>query len=116
MLATAAWGMIPGWATLIALVAVGWIMVRGGTGTAVSGLQDANRELERQIKQRDGQLSALERVNAELRAEKDVSVAIVPVIEAMRAHEERAQDRHVKMIVVLELIAQRLGPDNGNGT
>lgn len=108
-------GTLPGWLTFIGAAAIGWILYRGGSPTAVSGLQDTNRELERQIKERDGKISAIERINAELRAQKDVAVAIAPVIEALQGHETRAQDRHEKMLLVLDLIAKRLGPDNGSG-
>lgn len=120
-------GTLPGWLTVIGVIVVAWLFYRGGSPTAVTGLQDVNRELERQIKEgnhelerqikeRDGKISALERVNAELRAEKDVTVAILPVIEAMKAHEDRAQERHAGMLKVLDLIAERLGPEpNGTG-
>jgi hypothetical protein len=39
------------------------------------------------------------------------------VLEWTLSHEERAQERHTSMIVVLDLIAARLGPDpnGGNG-
>lgn len=112
-------GTISGWLTFVVLVSVAWILYRGGAGTAVHGLQETNRELERQLKERDGKIierdgkvSALERINAELRAQKDVTFAIEPVVKAMQAHEERAQERHEKTLVVMDLIAQRLGPDN----
>ncbi len=112
-------GTLPGWLTFVAIIAAAWIFFRGGTGTAVSGLQDTNRELERQIKERDGKISALERINAELRAEKDVTVAIIPVLNAMRAHEERAQERHAATLPVLQLMADglaQLGLKEANGT
>lgn len=111
--AAVALGTLPGWLTVIAVAVAAWVFYRGGTGTAVGGLTDTNRELERQIKERDGKISALERINAELRAEKDVAVAILPVLETMKLHEQRAQERHDKTVVILDLIAQRLGPDNG---
>ncbi len=115
MVAAFAFGTLPAWLTLAALLSAGILFYRGGTGTAVSGLQDVNRELERQIKERDGKISALERINAELRASRDVAVAIEPVIEAMQAHEKRAQERHVGMLAIADLIAKRLGPEpNGH--
>ncbi len=109
-------GTLPGWITLVAVGAVAWVVYRGGGGTAVSGLQDTNQELERQIKERDGKISALERINAELRATHDVSVAILPVIESMHGHETRAQERHEGTMRVLSLIADRLGPDHNGVT
>ena len=97
-------------------------MYRGGSPTAITGLQDTNRELERQIhdrdsklerdiKERDGTISALERINAELRATKDVSVAILPVLQAMNMHEERAAERHAATLKIMDLIAIHLGPE-----
>jgi hypothetical protein len=108
-------GTLPGWLTFVGVLAAAWIFYRGGAGTAVKGLQDTNRELERQLKQKEGQISALERINAELRAQKDVTFAIEPVIEAMQAHEHRAQERHEKTLIVMDLIAERLGPEHPNG-
>lgn len=105
-------GTISGWLTFLVLVSVAWILYRGGGGTAIRGLQDTNHELEREIKERDGKISALERINAELRAQKDVTFAIEPVIKAMQAHEDRAQERHESTLVVMDLIAKRLGPDS----
>lgn len=108
-------GTLPGWITLVGVGVVAWLLYQGGSGTAVSGLTDTNQELERQIRERDGKISALERVNAELRATHDVSVAILPVIENMHGHEIRAQERHEGTMKVLALIAERLGPDpNGH--
>lgn len=105
---------LPGWFLLIAVGIVALLIYRGGSGTAVSGLQDTNRELERQVKERDGKIGALERINSELRAQKDVTMAIAPVIEGMKRHEDRAQERQERTLRVLELIAERLGPDPEN--
>jgi hypothetical protein len=106
-------GTLPGWLTLITLAGVGYVLLRGGSPQAIAGLRDINSELERQIKEKEGTIKTLERVNAELRAEKDVAVALIPVIEALRGHEARAQERHVGTLKVLDLIAHHLGPDNG---
>jgi hypothetical protein len=115
MIAALPLGTIPAWLTFVGAFAICWILYRGGSPTAVSGLQDTNRELERQVKERDGKVSALERINAELRASKDVTVAITPVLEAMQTHERRAEERHQGMLNIANLIAERLGPDDPNG-
>lgn len=115
MIAALQIGSVSSWLTVAAVIGLAVVFSRGGTGTAVKGLTDTNGELERQIKERDGKISALERINAELRAQKDVGTAIEPVIAALHAHEERAQERAAKVLVVLDLIADRLGPDMNGG-
>lgn len=104
-------GSIPGWLTLIVLLAVARLMLRGGTGTAVAGLTDTNRELERQVHERDAKLHAQDLQIAELRGAKDVTIAILPVLTALENHEKRASERSVATLTVLDLIANRLGPD-----
>lgn len=105
-------GTLPGWLTLLTLMVVGYLLVRGGTGTAVSGLQDTNRELVRQI-------GALKDENTELRgrvraleAKTDVSEALVPVVKALQDHEQRAAERHDGTLHILELVAERIGPEH----
>lgn len=105
-------GTIPGWLTLITILAIAWAMIRGGTGTAVAGLQDTNRELVRQIEERKVKELVLEKENAELRGAKDVTVAILPVLIALEKHEDRAAERSVKTLKILDLIAERLGPES----
>ncbi len=108
-------GVLPQWLIVFGLLVAAWIFWRGGGGTAIAGLQDVNRELERQIKERDGKIIVLERINTELSATRDVAIVILPVIEAMQSHEHRAQERHEGTLKVLNLIAEHLGPDpNGN--
>lgn len=105
-------GSLPGWLTLVTLIIVGYLLVRGGSGQAVSGLQDTNRELVRQV-------HALQKENSDLRdrvraleAKTDVAQAIQPVVKAMQDHETRAQQRHEGTLLVLTMIAKRLGPDD----
>lgn len=106
-----AFGTLPGWLTLLTLAVVGYLLVRGGSGTAVTGLQDTNRELVRQVmtlKDENTELRA--RVRA-LEAKTDVSVALVPVVNALKAHETRAAERHNGTLRILGLVAERLGPE-----
>ena len=105
------WGTVPGWLTLVSLLAVAFILVRGGAGQAVEGLQATNRELARQIHVLEEKVSALSKENAELRGRTDVTVAIAPLIEWSVNHETRAQQRHEGTLTVLELIAQRFGKE-----
>jgi len=109
--AGAVWGTLPGWLTLVSLLAVAVILVRGGAGTAVEGLQATNRELQRQIHELQSKVADLTNENAELRGRTDVAVVVAPVIEAVRAHEVSAAKRSDRTLTVLDLIAQRLGKD-----
>lgn len=106
-------GTLPGWLTLATLCAVGWLLVRGGSGTAVSGLQDTNRELVRQVHKLQSENEELRGRVRVLEAKTDVAQAIVPVVEAMQGHETRAQQRHDGTLKVLDLIAEKLGPEHG---
>lgn len=105
------WGTLPGWLTLLSLVAVGFILWRGGAGTAVEGLQNTNRELERQIHALQAQNEAQAKEIAELRTKTDVTLALAPLLEWSTNHETRAQQRHEGTMNVLELIAERLGKE-----
>jgi hypothetical protein len=112
-------GSLPGWITLAVLLAAFIVFLRGGGGVALSHLRDANEELTKTIARQDAKLREAEREISELRGRTDVSIAIAtaigPIVEWSSAHESRAQDRHDKTMVVLELIASRLGPDPNGG-
>ena len=113
VIAAANVGTIPGWLTLVVLLAVAFILIRGGAGQAVEGLQATNRELQRQIHELQRQVETLSKENAELKGRTDVTVAIAPLIEWSVHHEARAQERHDGTLKVLDLIASRFGKENG---
>lgn len=104
-------GTLPAWLTLLTLGGVGYLLIRGGTGTAVSGLQDTNRELVRQIHQLQRENTDLRERVRSLEAQTNVATALVPVIGALEAHEARAEERHDGTLRILALVAERLGPD-----
>lgn len=108
-------GNLPAWITagiaMVGLFAGAIIALRGGTGTAVAGLQATNRELERQVHTLTEKVNALEKENAELRGRTDVSTQIAPVLQALEAHERHAASRSEATLAVLNLIASRMGPD-----
>ena len=109
--ASSVWGTLPGWLTLLGMAALGWILLRGGVGTAVEGLQATNRELQRQISELQRKVEGLTKENAELRGRTDVALAIAPVIQAVTTHEREAAKRAVAMLDVLDMIATRLGKE-----
>ena len=111
-------GALPSWLTLLSLVAVAWLFIRGGGSTAITSLQAANQVLEKRVHELEVQAKADAATIAELRGRTDVSIALKPVLESAVAHEARAQERHEAMLrradatlEVMGMIADRLGPD-----
>ena len=120
MLAASIAGTVPSWILVAMALFVAWRLSRGGAGSAVSELSAANAVLERslnEVREKQGaEIRDLRIENGELRGRTDVAIALMPVIDWTQQHEKRAQERHAATIVVLDLIAQRLGPEpNGNG-
>lgn len=112
-------GDLSGWITLAILVAGFYIFIRGGGGVALGHLREANEVLTATIAAQDAKLREAEREISELRGRTDVSIAIAqalgPIIEWSGSHEKRAQERHEASLTILEMIADRLGPDpNGH--
>lgn len=106
-------GTIPGWLTLFSVILLSFTLWRGGSSTAISGLQDTNKELVRQIHDRDTQIKDLqERVNV-LEARTDLTIALVPVIKMLTDHETRAQQRHEGTVYVLRRIADNMDKTDG---
>lgn len=78
-------------------------------------MQDINRELERQLHAREATIIEKDAQITELKAQKDVATALIPVLDAMTNHEHRANERHVAMLAIMDLIAQHLGKElNGD--
>lgn len=109
-------GTLPGWLTLGVLLAGFIVFMRGGGGVALGHLRDANAVLTQTIADQDEKLRAAEREISELRGRTDVSLAITtaltPIVDWSAAHEQRAQERHSAALGILQLIADRLGPDS----
>jgi hypothetical protein len=121
MVATTVWGTLPTWILVGIAVLAAWRLSKGGAGSAVSELDRSNAVLTRSLadvrEKLGSEIRDLRIENGELRGRTDVAIALAPVLEWTITHEERAQERHTSMIVVLDLIAARLGPDpnGGNG-
>jgi hypothetical protein len=132
-----AFGTLPGWLTVAAVVGAAWAFRRGGGGAAISSLETANRvlttELEKQRTASEAQKAiAAEQAReiAKLQARTDyatsLATALAPVLEWSTGHEQRAQERHdiqmksstdqnAAVLNLLALIAERLGPENDEG-
>lgn len=83
-------------------------------------MSTANHVLERSLAETREKLGAeirdLRVKNGELQGRTDVALALLPVIEWTSLHEKRAAERHEATIVVLGLIAERLGPEQNGET
>lgn len=104
-------GTIPGWLTLGALVGLAFLLRGGQLGPAIGYLREANRTLADENKTLTARIADLVTVNAKLHARTDLEPLQTALLEQMRTHEDRAQERHERTLVVLDLIAARLGPD-----
>jgi outer membrane murein-binding lipoprotein Lpp len=109
-------GTLPGWLTLFALVVAARIFARGGGGAAIDSLETANRVLEKDVDRLKAELAEQTKTIATLRSKTDVAEALAPLSELIRNHEARAQLRFDKTAVLLELVAERLGPDHPERT
>lgn len=105
------WGTLSQIVLLVGVLALAWILFRGGVGTAVEGLQHTNQELQRQLTELKRKVDELTRENAELRGRTDIALAMQPVLDAMSHHERQAERRSAAMLDVLDLIATRLGKE-----
>lgn len=84
---------------------------RYGGGVAMGELERANRVLEAAVKELREKNAALTIEVATLRARTDIVAALAPVLSGIELHEERATERSLRMLTVLDLIASRLGPE-----
>lgn len=133
MVAQSLAGTIPSWILVAMALFVALRLSRGGAGAAVGELAKANEVLEKRLhEERDakeqlgGEVRDLRVELGELRGRTDFTAALAaalgPILEWTIGHETRAQERHesvmgatARQLVVLELVAQRLGPDpNGS--
>lgn len=104
-------GTLPAWLTFLGVLAAAYVIWRGGGGTALTTLQTANRILERRVHELEKEQAALRTENAELRGRTDMALAIQPFMAWAESHETHAADRHERTLVVLDLIAARIGPE-----
>lgn len=96
----------------LTIALAGYVFVRRhGGGTALEELERANRVLTRRVRELEEANSRLIGEVSALKGRTDVALALAPVLEALRLHEARAEERSTATLGVLDLIAQRLGPD-----
>jgi biopolymer transport protein ExbB/TolQ len=117
-------GSLPTWLLFALSVAVALRLSRGGAGSAVSELSKANEVLDRRLQEErkarealGAEVRDLNVRNAELGKETNFAIALeearsaaeARALEALSRHETRAIERHEAQLVILGLIADRLG-------
>ncbi|SRR6266571_28539 len=108
MLAAVQTGTLPQWVTVFTIVAIGIPILRGARGTAVTNLRSENHELEQENKR-------LTADNLRLKATRDLEPVMAQIVGEIKRHENASAKRDEAVLHILDLIATRLGPDNGNG-
>jgi hypothetical protein len=105
----------PDWAGVLVLAIIGWVVYRGGGGTALSLLREANEVLSAEVKElkRQGMIDA--KKIALLEARTDITVALVPLTKALELHEQGAKMRADALLTVLEMVATGLGSEDLDG-
>lgn len=114
MLGALAVDEVNAWLTFAVVVVVAWLVYRGGGSGALSTLRTANDVLERKVKDDAARIRTLEARVLELQSRTDVAEAVTPVQRAIERHEERAQERGERLLTILNLIAERLGPNGAD--
>ena len=90
---------------------MGFFVWKGAGGTALRTLETANRILERRVHDLEAQARDDTKTIAELKGKTDMALAVKPFMEWAVQHEGRAHERHEKTLMVLDLIAARIGPE-----
>lgn len=114
-LAAAWYGTVPNWLTVIAIAGL-VVLLRGGQlGPALGYLREANSTLADENRQLQHKVRELEAEKVLLVARTDLAPMQTLMIEQAKAHEDRAQGRYEATLKILDLIADRLGPDTDAG-
>lgn len=101
----------PEWLTIALIVGAFLFARRFGGGAAMRELELANKVLQKAVVDLRADNVRLTAEVSSLRASRDVGLAILPVLDALKLHEERAAERSERTLDVLDLIAGRLGPE-----
>lgn len=108
-------GTISGWATLLALVVVGYFVVRGGGGQALTILRESNEVLVKKNEELSDvaasqamRISELERTRTLEPIVSEVAGLAKSIERILSVHEQRAQERHEGQLRAMEAIAGRL--------
>lgn len=104
-------GTIPGWLTLLALAVLGYYVVRGQMGPALGYYRETNEALVKERSELREALAREAKENAALRARTDLEPLQAALIGRLEKIEAASERRDSAMLSVLQMIADRLGPD-----
>lgn len=103
------WGIATGALLLVGLLAFGQV------GPALGYLREANASLKDEVRELRGKLNAAEREIKLLQTRTDLAPLQQALLAEMKAHDARADTRSANVVNLLQLIADRLGPNHHNG-
>jgi hypothetical protein len=87
-------------------------VLRGGQlGPAIGYLREANAVLEQEVETLKVTVKEQAKEIATLRATRDLAPIARRVLDELHGHETRADARFKQTTLILDLIAERLGPD-----
>lgn len=99
------------YAPLLAVVVAYVWASRGSGGIVVRRLKERVRVLEDTVREQAEENTGLRKRLSEVEGKTDLTIALVPVLAALRTHEAEASKRSESTLHVLGLIASRLGAD-----
>lgn len=97
-------------AGLLAAGAFRWVSTHGGS-RALAELELVNSVLEKRLEQVNTEVRQQAQLIGALEQRTNLEPIAAAVVEQFAAHERRAQERHERELIVLDLIASHMGRD-----
>jgi hypothetical protein len=94
-------GTLPTWLAFLVLAVIGYYVVRGAGGQALSITQQANQVLSREVEKLQTEARRTQQVVAHLEAKRSLEPIVVAVVDQFAHHEERAHERHLALLEYL---------------
>jgi uncharacterized protein YigA (DUF484 family) len=113
VLAALPWiGTLPGWLTLGGIAVLVFLLRGGQVGPALGYLREANAVLEKEVETLKTTAKEQTKEIERLRATREIEPLAKAIVDEVRNHDQRAQERFEQTTSILRLIADRLGPDS----
>lgn len=100
-------GIAPTVLGFLALAVIGFYVVRGAGGQALSITQEANRVLAREVEKLQAEAKKTQGVVAHLEAQRSLEPIVGAVVEQFAAHDVRASERHLALMTHLTTSAEQ---------
>jgi hypothetical protein len=104
-------GTLPQWLTIFIILGLAGAVRSGQLGPALGYLRDANATLTQENTELKKQLAEQVALVVSLRARTDLKPLETALLAQLTGHERRAEARFEKTCAILDLIADRLGPE-----